>query len=70
VCEVNGGGKESRGGRCCRGKKGEGGRDRQVDTTEVDVNQGERTRMWSSGDDEPVDGENVNENDFDRGRLD
>jgi hypothetical protein len=26
--------------------------------------------MWSSGDDEPVDGENVNENDFDRGRLD
>jgi hypothetical protein len=36
---VNGGGKESRGGRCCRGKKGEGGRDRQVDTTEVDVNQ-------------------------------
>jgi hypothetical protein len=24
VCEVNGGGKESRGGRGCRGKKGEG----------------------------------------------
>jgi hypothetical protein len=66
VCQVNGGGKESRGGRGYRGKKGEGGRDR---TTEADE---ERERACGAA--APLMNRlterTSNENDFDRGRLD